>query len=303
LLAELRSPADLTALATRLNWSADLLEALVDVGVSVGELKRRGSTVAVKGHRAKALMGDGGEAFAYLVSEYVDYHAAVYRELPDRLVSGERGDYLAARAELVAQSSRTVEPFLGRWVSNIVKRLRSTRVLDVGCGSGTYLAHAARASSTLIGTGVELRPEVVEQARANLALWGFADRCQVIEGDLRNTTELKPPFDLVMLLNNVYYFPVNERVELLKRMRQLAAGGAFALASLFKDDTPSAADLDLALRATKGCYGLPRLDELLAQLDEAGFAAVQTTKLLPTEPLFAIIAKWQQHERPGGPDQ
>ena len=52
-------------------------------------------------------------------------------------------------------------------------------------------------------------------ARQNVAAWGVADRVTIETGDVR-ARRAEPSYDLVTLHNNVYYFPVDERVALLQ---------------------------------------------------------------------------------------
>ena len=58
------------------------------------------------------------------------------------------------------------------------------RVLDVGCGSGGYLRHAAARNPALTALGLEVGPGLLALARRNVAAWGLADRVTVEEGDV-----------------------------------------------------------------------------------------------------------------------
>ena len=73
------------------------------------------------------------------------------------------------------------------------------RVLDIGCGTGAvaFLLMARDPSAT--GVGAELQPRLATLARAAAARNGFADRLEIVEGDVRGKEAAWPAssFDLV----------------------------------------------------------------------------------------------------------
>ena len=294
LLAVLRTPAAQDELAQRLGVKRpELLDALLEMGVALKELSKRSGTYRVSGRRSRALLdGESGDALAAIIEEITGYHASVYQLLPERLRGAPDGDYLSETGELIARSSRAFEPFVANFVRSIAATGRPMRMLEVGCGSGAYLRHAAEANPQLTGVGIDLDESVVQQARANLGEWGGGDRFHLLVADARQPpAELDGPFDLITLYNNIYYFTPEERPPLLRRFRSwLAPGGSLVLVTVMRSSTPAAADLDLALRCTQGCTGLPALDEVRAVLKESGFASVRTVKLMPGEAFFGLVA-------------
>src|SRR5262249_4626675 len=58
----------------------ETLDAMLDVGVALGELKRHGDRYRVSGRRALALSDQDGDSLAALLEEFVTYHAAVYQD-------------------------------------------------------------------------------------------------------------------------------------------------------------------------------------------------------------------------------
>ncbi|MGA7730398.1 MAG: methyltransferase domain-containing protein [Chloroflexia bacterium] len=293
LLHALRAPATGHELARKLNVQRpELLEALLRVGVSIGELSIRGGRYRVRGARSKALLDPTNDPLAAVIEEFVTYHASVYRHMPERLSGAPLGDYLSGTGDLIARSSRVLEPFMADFVREAATRGNPGTLLEIGCGSGIYIRHAAEANPRLTGMGIDMQEDVVRQARDNLGQWGLVDRFKVVLGDIR----MPPPdvgegYDLVTLYNNVYYFPVEERGALFKTLRALVSpGGSLALLSSMQGTTPLAADFDLSLRSTQGCSPLPRLAGLKQQLQAAGFRRVESTRLVPTEPFYGVIA-------------
>lgn len=272
----------------------DLLEGLLRAGEAVGEVARDGDgRWRLAGVRARAMVDPAVDGLAALPEEAVAYGSDVYRRLGERLRGAPAGDYLDMHGELVARTSRVAEPVLGPLVADVVRRRGVQRVLDVGCGSGVNLRHVATASASATGAGIDVDPAVVALARRNLAAWGLADRFTVHEADVRDLPdELAGPWDLVLLLQNVYYFDGADRTELLRGLRRLIGpGGAVLVATAVPDARdPAAAHLDVVLRSTAGNTPLPTVAELRADLAAAGFTRIQARHLAPIQPLRAVVA-------------
>jgi SAM-dependent methyltransferase len=287
-------PASLPDLVERLGVTRpDLLEILLGLGVELGELRRGGDAYRLRGRRATALAGPAGDVLSALLEELVLYHGVVYRDLPGLLRGAAAPDYLAEAGAIIARSSRVAEPFVASWVRELLRGHDAPRVLDVGCGSGVYLGVAAQASPRATGAGIELRPEVVAQARANLGQWEIADRFEIVPGDARTALDsVGRGFDLVLAANNVYYFTPEERTELFGRLREtLAAGGSLAVVSLFRGGSLTTRNLDLVLAATPGCHPLPSLESVVGELRDAGFDRPAASPLVPGDSLYVVVAR------------
>ena len=293
LIQKLRTPSTAEELARVLNISdVGLLRELLDVGASVGELRSRDGRYSTKGSRVRALASEGGEALSAFTGELADYRGDVYRDLPAQLFGGERGHYLDEYDELVARASRLLEPFIARFVREIVTRRAPRTLLEIGCGTGIYVRHAAEACPELSAVGIDISERVSALAGANFAAWGLANRCTALHADIRQThlARLDGPFDVVTLHNNVYYFAAPERANLLADLRRrLAPGGRLVVTSVFVGKGLAAAEFDLVLHATAGCWPLPKRTELLDELRHAGFSAIEFHRLA-SPPLYGVVA-------------
>lgn len=292
LLMALRTPRTSDELARDLGVTRpDILGVLLDIGVTLKELSVRGGRYRLSGRRARALAGDAGDHLAAMIDEMVTYHASVYRDLSGYMRGEPPGAYLGEHASVIARSSRVLEPFLGSYVERLVRGRGALRMLEIGCGSGVYLRYAAQANSESAGVAVELQPAVADAARANLARWGLGGRFDVINADVRDPTpQTQGPFDLITMHNNVYYFDVDKRPALLGDLRgRLKPGGRYVATSFMQGRTVAALDFDIALRCTADCAPLPELGELTAQLRGAGFRSVETERLMPFEPFWAVV--------------
>ena len=293
LLHALRMPASKADLESRLGIQRpELFESLLDMGVALGELGNGNGVYWLKGQRAQVIAASDGDPYAAYLQESVMLYGSLYRHLPERLKGAPLDDYLASAGDLVARSSRIVEPLVADFVKRVVSTHAPLRMLEIGCGSGIYVRHAAEANPQLTGLAMDMLPEVAEQARQNLAGWGLRERFQTIVGDIRQPPAgVVGPFDLITLYNNIYYFTREERTRLFQMLRtQLQDGGGLALVSILRGNDIDSVNFDLILRSTQGCAPLPTLDQLVEQLRANGFRKIKSEQLAPGESFYGVLA-------------
>ena len=98
-------------------------------------------------------------------------------------------------------------------------------------------------------------------------------------------------FDLVTLHQNIYYFPVSERENLLRHLKEyLKSGGQILLTSACQGGGPGIQALNIEVSTTEGLSPLPDPDQLSQQLKAAGFVEVKTKRLIPFESFWAFSA-------------
>ncbi len=292
-IGALVEPRTLDELARELGVvDVSLLDGFLHVGDAVGTLVQDDGRWRLRGAVARAMVDDEVDGLAALPQEAAAYGADVYLRLGERLNGAAGGEYLDRHGELVARTSRIAEPVLRPFLVDLVQARGARRVLAVGCGSGVDLRHVAAAAADVHGVGIDVDPVVVDLAARNLRAWGIADRFSVRRADVREPPpDLAGPWDLVLLLQNVYYFADDDRIALLRRLRDLAPAGAVVIATAVRGTgDPFAAHLDVVLRSTAGNTALPTVDELQADLAAAGFTQVEVRRLAPFQPLRALVA-------------
>jgi SAM-dependent methyltransferase len=298
-LAHLVQPRSLDELgaftgATR----TDRLTAWLDVGVALRELRVDGDgRYRLRGRRARAL-ADGDPVLVAHYRSMLDYQPGPYEELAELLRSapGEGRDDLDRHATVIADVSRAAQSFVTPYLEEIVRTRRPRRVLDAGCGTGVYLQAMLQAAPEATGDGIDLAPDVVDAARARLAAAGLAGRATISTGDVREfAASTAARYDLVTLINDVYYFDRDERVARYRQLREdvVADDGELVVVTMVTRVTPgspASAHLHLMLVSQAGHASLPRDGEIERDLRAAGFATVETTRLVPTEPFVGVRA-------------
>jgi predicted O-methyltransferase YrrM len=207
-------PASLDELASEMKIDPadhDWLRAWLELGLRLRELRLDGDRYELRGYLARRLARPENDAVAAILEEVATLHHMLVLDTPRRLARHQRFALADQDGVLVARSSRLVRPFVHEAVDEVVPHRGAFRLLEVGAGSGCYIRRAAARNPALTALGLELQPEVAAMARENIRAWGLADRVTIEVGDVRARTP-EPAFDLVTLHNNIYYFPVAERV-------------------------------------------------------------------------------------------
>jgi len=272
----------------------EILDALLDVGVSIGELSCRNDLYKIKGKISKALISDKGDGLAALIQANVTYYNSAYRNAADRMKGGELGDDLGKIGDLVARVSKIQEPLIKDFIQYTVKNKDSMNILEIGCGSGMFMKNAFEANKNAKGVGIDIDSEVVKQAKHNIAKWGLSDRFIIMQGDIRVADVMnKGPFDLITMYNVLYYFKIGERHDLIKNLKlKLSQEGKIAVITTVQGNgkDPAAANLNLVNCSLKGVTPVPELNSIEKLFKECGFNKIETTRIMPGSAFYSVLA-------------
>ena len=267
----------------------EALEAWLQMGIRL-QLLRLGPRGYVLRGMARKLARPENDPVLAMVEEVVDLHHKLITATIPKLRAGELWRLADQNGELIARSSRVLEAFQVEIIRSMLPARGAVHLLEIGCGSGVYLRYAAEQNSSLTALGLELQSDVAEMARTNLRGWGLEKRVTVEVGDIREQAAGEP-FDIATLYNNIYYFPVDERVALLDHIGKfLKPGGFLLLTTCCQGGSLGAEALNLWGAATSGAGRLPAEDELIVQLGDAGYSTVKTKNLIPGDRFMAFQA-------------
>jgi predicted O-methyltransferase YrrM len=272
----------------------DLLVAFLRVASSV-RLVRGGEDRAWHlTARGRAIVDDDLVRAAY--EGFTGLHTAIYRQMASMLAGGRRRRDIAEHGGLIARLSQGFEPLVMAALTRAVVERGPRRVLDVGCGAGLELAAMLEAAPAAQGVGVDLDREAADLAEQTLRERGLAGRSAVVRADVREPSArvagpLAEPFDLALLANVIYYLPMAERVPLLRDIADLLApGGVLLLVSTVASPAFFSRHFDLLLRSQEGQMGITDADELVRQLEGAGFRAEAPRPIAPGAPIVTVTA-------------
>lgn len=265
---------------------SEALKAWLQVGIRLHELSLVDGKYRLSGVSQKLAAASGSDPLLAITEEVALLHHSLIMGTPARLRDGGRWTMNDQDGAMIARSSRILEPFQNEVIDTVYPRGKPVRLLEVGCGSGVYIKRAAMRNPRLQAVGIELQAPVAEMARRNLAAWGLQERAVIECGDIR-TKSSSNYFDLVTLYNNIYYFPVDERIRLLEHLRDfLMPGGLLVLTTGCQGGAVGMEVLNLWGAATRGCDRLPAVDEMVAQMRSAGFAEIKQRSLIPGDAFY-----------------
>lgn len=295
LLPYLRTERSLGELVERTGCRRpDRLRAWLGVGADLGELHRDGDRYRVVGIRGRAL-ADGDGLLTTHYRSMLEYQIGPYAELHELLADepGQGRSDLDRYADDIAQVSLAAAPFVSSMVRSTVAELRPARILDVGCGTGIYTKVALESDASTHVDGIDLAEDVIRDARRDLAQTGLSARAQLHAGDVRQWLPASGArFELVMLLNNIYYFDRTRRQELYRQLgASLVEGGQLLVVTMTAPGSVAAAHLHFMLCCQEGTASLPERAELVSDLAAAGYHVMEERTLVPTEPFVGIRAR------------
>jgi SAM-dependent methyltransferase len=148
------------------------------------------------------------------------------------------------------------------------------RVLDLTCGPGLYAVALAERGCAV--TGVDFGPAAVAHARELAAAAGVAERCTIIEADVRDYTPDAEAYDAVLLLyGQLAVFPPDEAVVLLGKAANALRPGGRLVVELLNADRVDKANSTWWFSDDRGLWG----DRPFLHLGERFWDEVSRTSL------------------------
>ena len=294
LLKALSQPCDRKTLIEKLQVKRpQLLDALLEVGLATKELEVKNERFLVKGKRSKAIVAADGDMLSAIIQATVTYYSDAYRNLTARMHGEELGENLDEIGDIVARFSKMTEPIIKNFLASLVRNKNPMTVLDVGCGSGFLLRSVYDINSNASGVGFDIDKAVVDQARNNIIAWGLSNRFKIYHGDICGFSEKVGPFDLISLINILYYFNKEDRLKLLNNLHNmLSPNGILIVVMNFhsKGKDIGAANLNVVNSSLKGLTPLPVLDETKSLLEQCGLSGIKIHQFMPGSTFYGIVA-------------
>lgn len=232
-----QSPAEL---ARRAGMAEDRMAILVQAGAALGLLRRRRDGRFALARKGAAILGVPG------LEAMIRHHRAFYADMADpvALLRGEGETELARFWPYVFGAAAEVEPEVARRYSDLMAQSQglvaqdvlrmvsfkeARHLLDIGGGSGTFLAAVAARSPDLRLSLFDL-PEVIPSARARLTQAGLTARLTLVPGSFRSDP-LPEGADTISLIRVLYDHDDATVTALLAKVHAaLPAGGRLIVA-------------------------------------------------------------------------
>ena len=205
--------------------------------------------------------------------EYVDLKRAIYREYSGSY-DEDRKHFVNSDA-LLQRIDWALEPLAP-----------GQRLLDLGCGSGELLGHAAeRLSDEGDLVGMDLTAEMVALAKNR----GLGSRVSLLEGNVLDGLPFRPAsFHLLTSLNLIQELPSSTLTSLLAEVeRVLVPGGQFrAVIPCMAENNPSSRAF-AELASEKGAMAFAYVDDLKDNLEQVPHLTDKKSDFLPSPAAIA----------------
>lgn len=292
LLAALARAQSESDLASELRLARDLVGSWLRAAEVHGLVRHDGERWSLASLGRWLVESSDAPALQAMIEQVVLGWGPQFEALPRLMKGAERRAFgTPEETARVALASRLVEPRAIRALARIPGARHAHRVLDVGCGQGSYLVAFLQQHRDATGLGIELDAAVAEEARKLLRDAQVSRRAEIRVGDFLTMDLPAGSWDLALLNNDVYYFPPADLPALFRRMRsRLVAGGILAVQTPVHVDgllarrlglAGSSASFDLFLRTFRNLYGLPDLPQLHQMLRDAGFDEIGEVAIVP----------------------
>ncbi len=267
----------------------DALKAWMQLGVRLKVLKLDMNGYSLTGIARKLSLSHNDALIAF-AQEVTLLHYNLISKTPEKIKHGSLWKLDEQYGEIVARSSRSLEPFQIEAIDQTYPFSGSIRLLEIGCGSAFYIKYAALKNPSLSAVGIELQPKVADMARQNIRAWELQDRVEIEAGDIR-VKEPNEFFDIVTLFNNIYYIPFDERVSFLSHIKKfMKPNGILLLTTSCQGGSLGIELLNLYGAATAGCGRLASVDEMVVQLNDAGYKRVKAMSLILGDKFYGFKA-------------
>ncbi|WP_127127320.1 cyclopropane-fatty-acyl-phospholipid synthase family protein [Georgenia sp. SYP-B2076] len=291
LLQRLATPATFEVLVKELGippHTREGLRAWLALGIRLGDLGLDERGYRLRSRLARRLARPGNDPIAALLEQVSVIDHRYITQIPARARAGKLFAMAETDDSVVIRASRAGEELIHEAIDLVVPPRGRLRLLEVGCGTGTHIRHAAQRNPDLTAVGLDIDPAAADVARANIERWGLSDRVTIDTGDIRTWTGQGA--DVATLHQNIYYF--RDRVAALARIRtMLRPGGALLVTSMAGGRSAGVASLNLWGAMTEGATPLPSASQVAADLDMAGYERVETVKLVPDGSFYAVIGR------------
>jgi SAM-dependent methyltransferase len=171
---------DAAAFAAERGLDLHILEALCQALFALGILEKRGAAYALAPKGEVAMdMSRGWFDISYGYEDVLHNLEALLRR------EKTYGKDVHRRTDYVARGSGEIEDWMYfPLAADIVARRGSRRVLDLGCGDGTFLRSLCQRIPEVAGYGIDIAPDAIADGRERVREAGLQDRIQLYARDI-----------------------------------------------------------------------------------------------------------------------
>jgi len=205
---------------------ARILQSLCDALFSLSILTKHGADYALDA-KGKLLVEEARGWFDGVYGYEEIFHCL------EALLTGEKayGKDVKKRADFVAKGSEAIEQRLYFPLAiDIIARNGFKKVLDLGCGEGTFLRRLCENNPEMTGYGIDIAPDIIAYGKEHVVQAGLQQRIHLFVEDIARIEKLPEPWQCIdvatafFILHELLFAGVDPVIELLQNFRTVFAG-------------------------------------------------------------------------------
>jgi 2-ketoarginine methyltransferase len=229
---------DIAAFAAKANLEISVLQPLCDAFYCLGMFDRNGAGYALseKGRNVAEVMR-GWLEVCYGYAEVFDSLEPLLRK------EKVYGRDLYRRSDFVARGSGEMENLLFfPMVNDIIMANGYKRILDLGCGDGTFLRNLCELNPDVECFGIDLAPQAVEEGNRAIRRAGLEKRISLFALDISKIAEVSGALREVdaatvfFVLHEMLYFGEDVLLNFLRDYRRLFPGAPLIACEAVRPD-------------------------------------------------------------------
>ncbi len=175
--------------------------------------------------------------------------------------------------------------------------VESDKLLDVGCGSGSFLRSLSKALPKNHFTGVDVNLFAIERAKKENIALGLTDKIKMLVGDIEEDlgSFADNSYEWVSAVNILHFVPKGKRDEVIENLVRIARKGVFFNVCTADSNTialTANALMNLLWNDFTGFHTNPELEKFFADLPKKfKNAEIQTTGIMQGSSQLVTILK------------
>ena len=164
------------------------------------------------------------------------------------------------------------------------------KLLDVGCGTGTFAAMLAETNLKVYPTGLDMAERMCQLARVKSQQVGLEQSMDFVTGDSEHLPFPENSFDMITCSNSFHHYPHQDKV-LQEMFRVLRPGGRVVILDGFRDNIIGWFLFDVCVtRVEKSVHHCSAL-EMFNELSSAGYTDIDQEKFGFWVPVLTTTGK------------
>jgi ubiquinone/menaquinone biosynthesis C-methylase UbiE len=165
---------------------------------------------------------------------------------------------------------------------------RSLRLLDIGCGTGTFVAMLGQTNLPVHPMGLDMAERMCRLAHEKAAQVNLADRVHFITGDSEHLPFPNNSFDVVTCSNSFHHYP-HQNTVLGEIRRILRPGGRVMVLDGFRDNVIGWLIFDVVVAHAEKSVHHCSAREMWESLRDQGYADIYQEKFGFWVPVLASV--------------